>query len=119
MRWRRNDNQKMADRRRAAYKERISGERKREHYNLSPWVETEEQELKEGARGMIKVTRLSDEILYLNIFQIESIESIPETKIKMMNGYYYLVKDSEDSILEQMKGFFRSCFVLDDKSEGQ
>ena len=119
MRWRRNDNQKMADRRRKVCKERISDERKRERYNLSSRVEVEEQELKEGARGMIKVTRLNDEILYLNIFQIESIETIPETKIKMMNGYYYLVKDSEDSILEQMKAFFRSCIVLEDKQNGQ
>ena len=119
MRWRRIDNQKMADRRRKVCKERISGERKRERYNLSSRVEVDEQELKEGARGMIKVTRLNDEILYLNIFQIESIETIPETKIKMMNGYYYLVKDSEDSILEQMKAFFRSCIVLEDKQNGQ
>ena len=119
MRWRRNDNQKMADRRREVYKERISGERRRERYNLSSRVEVKEQELEKGVRGMIKVTRLNDEILYLNIFQIESIETIPEIKIKMMNGYYYLVKDSEDSILEQMKGFFRSCFVSEDKGKDQ
>lgn len=41
---------------------------------------------------MIKVIRLNGEILYLNLFQIEYMESIPETKIKMMNGNYYLVK---------------------------
>ncbi len=52
---------------------------------------------------MIKVTRLSGEVLYLNIFQIESMESIPETKIKMMNGYYFLVKDSADSVLAQIR----------------
>ena len=51
---------------------------------------------------MIRVTRLNDEVLYLNIFQIECMESIPETKIKMMNGYYFLVKDSADSVIEQM-----------------
>ena len=103
MRWWKNDNQKMADRRRKVRMERISGERRREQYGLSSSLDGTEEKLKEGARGMIKVTRLNDEILYLNIFQIESIETIPETKIKMMNGYYYLVKDSEDSILEQMK----------------
>ena len=33
---------------------------------------------------MIKVTRLNGEELFLNYFQIEYLESIPETKIKMM-----------------------------------
>lgn len=64
---------------------------------------------------MIKVTRLSGEILYLNVFQIESMESIPETKIKMMNGYYFLVKDSADSIIQQIKAFMHSFIVSDDK----
>lgn len=99
---------------------RISGEREREHYaQLSCQDGGVAEELKEGARNMIKVTRLSGEVLYLNVFQIESMESIPETKIKMMNGYYFLVKDSADSVTEQIKTFFRSCIVLDDKSKGE
>ncbi len=61
---------------------------------------------------MIKVTRLSGEVLYLNVFQIESMESIPETKIKMMNGYYFLVKDSVDSVIDQIKSFMHSCVVF-------
>ena len=93
---------------------RISGERKKEHYNLSSRQDSTSEQLKEGARGMIKVTRLSGEVLYLNVFQIESMESIPETKIKMMNGYYFLVKDSADSIIEQIKAFFRSSITFDD-----
>ncbi len=60
---------------------------------------------------MIRVTRLSGEVLFLNIFQIESMESIPETKIKMMNGYYFLVKDSADSVIEQIRTFIRDCTV--------
>ena len=60
---------------------------------------------------MIRVTRLSGEVLFLNIFQIESMESIPETKIKMMNGYYFLVKDSADSVIEQIRAFFKDCIV--------
>ena len=39
---------------------------------------------------MIQATRLSGEIIYLNYLQIEYIELIPETKITMMNGDYYL-----------------------------
>ena len=66
---------------------------------------------------MIKVIRLNGEILYLNLFQIEYMESIPETKIKMMNGNYYLVKDSVDSIIKQEAGFLNNCISFEDKSK--
>lgn len=59
---------------------------------------------------MIKVTRLNGEKLYLNYFQIELIESIPDTKIKMMNGEYYIVRDSVESIERQIQHFINSCF---------
>ena len=65
---------------------------------------------------MIKVIRLNGEILYLNLFQIEYMESIPETKIKMMNGNYYLVKDTVDSIIKQEAGFLNNCISFEDKS---
>ena len=66
---------------------------------------------------MIKVIRLIGEILYLNLFQIEYMESIPETKIKMMNGNYYLVKDTVDSIIKQEAGFLNNCISFEDKSK--
>ena len=53
---------------------------------------------------MICVERLNGEILYLNWLQVELIEQIPETKIRMMNGDYYLVKDSVESIKDQVTG---------------
>lgn len=64
---------------------------------------------------MIKATRLNGEDLYVNLFQIEYIESIPETKIKMMNGDYYLVKDTVESILQQATFFIRSCVTLENR----
>ena len=71
-----------------------------------------------GKRGyMIKVIRLNGEILYLNLFQIEYMESIPETKIKMMNGNYYLVKDTVDSIIKQEAGFLNNCISFEEKSK--
>ena len=66
---------------------------------------------------MIKVIRLNGEILYLNLFQIEYMESIPETKIKMMNGNYYLVKDTVDSIIKQEAGFLNNCNKKKKKSK--
>ena len=66
---------------------------------------------------MIKVIRLNGEILYLNLFQIEYMESIPETKRKMMNGNYYLVKDTVDSIIKQEAGFLNNCISFEEKSK--
>ncbi len=69
-----------------------------------------------GERGyMIKVVRLNGELLYLNLFQIEYMESIPETKIRMMNGNYYLVKDTVDSIMRQAEGFLNNCIKIEEK----
>lgn len=64
---------------------------------------------------MIKVVRLNGEVLYLNYFQIEYMESIPETKIRMMNGNYYLVKDTVDEILQQAAKFINSCISINEK----
>ena len=66
---------------------------------------------------MIKVIRLNGELLYLNLFQIEYMESIPETKIKMMNGNYFLVKDTVDSIIKQEAGFLNNCISFEEKSK--
>jgi len=66
---------------------------------------------------MIRATRLSGEIIYLNYFQIQFIESIPETKIKMVNGDYYLVKDAVESILQQISYFVQGCVTYDNKSQ--
>ena len=61
---------------------------------------------------MICVERLNGEILYLNWLQVELIEQIPETKIRMMNGDYYLVKDSVENIKDQATGFFQRCVSI-------
>ena len=66
---------------------------------------------------MIKVIRLNGEILYLNLFQLEYMESIPETKTQMMNGNYYLVKDTVDSIIKQEAGFLNNCISFEEKSK--
>jgi len=71
---------------------------------------------------MIKVTGMNGGVLYLNYFQIMSIELIPETKIVMNNGHYYLVKDSIDSIQEQIVTFLNSCVAPENRklqSEGR
>ena len=116
MRRRRSDDQKIMDRARKARMDRISGDRGREKSGLSSRSGISQTE-DSGGKRMIRVTRLSGEVLYLNIFQIESMESIPETKIKMMNGYYYLVKDTAESVMEQLRGFYHSCITPDGRDK--
>ena len=110
MKWRNSNDQKIMDRARKARMDRISGDRGREKSGLSSRSGISQTE-DSGGKRMIRVTRLSGEVLYLNILQIESMESIPETKIKMMNGYYYLVKDTAESVVEQLRAFYHSCLV--------
>lgn len=64
---------------------------------------------------MIKLTRLNGEVIYLNYFLIQCIELIPETKIRMANGDYYLVKDSIDTILQLVSEALKSCIDFDKK----
>jgi len=100
------------DRAREARKARIHMEEKNSSYGSVPAWSTEG-----GRRDMIRVTRLSGEVLYLNVLQIESMESIPETKIKMMNGYYYVVKDTAESVMEQLRAFYHSCITPDGRDK--
>lgn len=109
---RRSADQRIMDRAREARKARIHMEEQGSSYGSVPAWSTEG-----GRRDMIKVTRLSGEVLYLNILQIESMECIPETKIKMMNGYYYLVKDTADSVMEQLRAFYHSCITPDSENK--
>lgn len=112
------ENQKMMDRARKARKERIFGDKSHgQHHRGYSSANAENQVGEKEGKGMLKLVRLNGEVLYLNMFQIESMESIPETKVKMMNGDYYLVKDSADSIMDQIRAFVKSCFVYEDKSE--
>lgn len=113
--WRRSSsaNQKIMDR---AREPRMARLREEGHGKTSGYSRTSRPawDAESGGKDMIRVTRLNGEVLYLNVLQIESMESIPETKIKMMNGYYYLVKDTADSVMEQLKKFYHSCIVFED-----
>lgn len=61
---------------------------------------------------MIKLVRLSGEVIYLNYFQIESMELIPETKVRLTNGNYYLVKDTAESISQQIVELLHQCMAM-------
>ncbi|MGI6112366.1 MAG: flagellar FlbD family protein [Bilifractor sp.] len=64
---------------------------------------------------MIKVVRLNGEVLYLNYLQILYLESIPETKIKLVNGDFFIVKDSVESVIAQVNRLIGNILIFRDK----
>lgn len=111
------ENQKIMDRARKARKERIFGDKSSHGRRGYSSGDADNQVGDKEGRGMVKVVRLNGEEIYLNMLQIEAIEQIPETKVKMMNGDYYLLKDSADYIMDQIRAFIKSCVVYEDKGK--
>ncbi|MGP1589054.1 flagellar FlbD family protein [Oribacterium sp. oral taxon 102] len=60
---------------------------------------------------MIKLEKLNGEIIYLNYFQILSLKSIPETKVKLTTGDFFLVKESVEEVMEKVTAFLRSILA--------
>ncbi len=51
---------------------------------------------------MIVLTKMNRDKFLVNHLQIECIETIPESKIVMMNHDYYLVRESIDEIIDKI-----------------
>ncbi len=51
---------------------------------------------------MIVLTKRNHEKFVVNHLQIEYIETIPESKIVMMNHDYYLVRESVEEIIQKI-----------------
>ena len=51
---------------------------------------------------MIVLTKRSKEQFVVNYLQIESIESIPEVKITMMNHDFFLVRETVEEIIQKI-----------------
>lgn len=64
---------------------------------------------------MIQLTGLDGSKLYINYFQILLIELIPETKVLLTNGRYYLVKDSIETVQAKIEMFLHGCITLEDR----
>ena len=54
---------------------------------------------------MIVLTKRNNERFLLNHNQIESIETIPESKIIMMNRDYFIVKESPEDIIKKIQDY--------------
>ncbi len=51
---------------------------------------------------MIVLTKRNHEKFIVNHLQIEYIETIPESKVVMMNHDYYLVRESVEEIIQKI-----------------
>lgn len=58
--------------------------------------------MKRVRNGMIVLTKMNRERFLINHLQIECIETIPESKIVMMNHDYYLVREAVDEIIDKI-----------------
>lgn len=58
--------------------------------------------------NMILLTKLNDQEFAINHKMIETIQENPDTTIKMSNGNTYLVKESLNQILLEIKKFENS-----------
>ena len=50
---------------------------------------------------MIQLTKINGELIVINGDRIECMETIPESKISMDTGRYYLVKQSVEEIIQK------------------
>lgn len=51
---------------------------------------------------MVEVVGINGEAFLINATLIEKIEFIPETKITLTTGKYYLVKDSKEELVNKI-----------------
>jgi flagellar protein FlbD len=61
---------------------------------------------------LIKVSRLNGKGFILNALYIETVESFPDTTITLTNGKKYVVKESEDTVLQLIIKFYQSVNLL-------
>ena len=56
---------------------------------------------------MVKVTKLNEEVVYVNPYEIEFIEETPDTVISLKSGKKVLVKERADAVIDRMIEFYR------------
>ncbi len=59
---------------------------------------------------MIKLTNLNGESFVLNADYIETIESKPDTVIKLFNSKKYIVRESIDEVIQRVVEYKRKIF---------
>jgi flagellar protein FlbD len=64
---------------------------------------------------VIKVTRLNGQSFYVNALFIETVESFPDTAILLTNGKRFVVKESEETVVQLITEFYRDVQLLNNR----
>ncbi len=64
---------------------------------------------------MITLTKYNDKKVLINSSQIEFVESIPETKVVMMNGKFHIVRESMEEIIEKTIEYNNKVLIYSNK----
>lgn len=60
---------------------------------------------------MIKLTKLNRQPFWLNTRLIETIESVPDTKINLKDDKFILVLESEDEVIDKIIAYNQLIYV--------
>lgn len=60
---------------------------------------------------MVKLHKLNGKEIVINAELIESIESIPDTKIILSTGNQFIVQESVDEVIEKVKDYRRDILM--------
>ena len=60
---------------------------------------------------MIALTRLNGEVLHLNVFQIEALDAIPETRITLASGRMVYVRERPDEVMTRTRAWWRGMVL--------
>lgn len=60
---------------------------------------------------MIKLTKLNKQPFWLNTRLIETIESVPDTKINLKDDKFILVLESEDEVIDKIIAYNQLIYV--------
>jgi flagellar protein FlbD len=66
---------------------------------------------------MIKLKRLNGDSFTLNAFMIEQIQSYPDTIITLLNGKKFVVKESEEEVVQRITTFYKRVGIVHSLSE--
>lgn len=70
---------------------------------------------------MIKVTRLNDSVMVINVEKIQSVQATPDTVITFTNHDKIMVKEPVEEISQRIVDYRRAinCKVADDVDDGR
>ena len=66
---------------------------------------------------MITLTKLNNQRFTINSDLIETLEETPDTVIVMTTGNKYVVKETQQEIIDQVINYKRKTHLIDDRKE--